>query len=211
MGLVARGGGPSGGCSSGGADDEGLSRVMLELEESDGIGGESSGEVPTPRAVIERPAHESIRCKEWAISTRSATSARTTCLKNCLPRLYERGSRMVGENKLPRLIQRLQDTRTTRFEVGWCGGPRSSRGLMEMQSENSAADGYLLSFTLLPIGGSPLASFPPVGHFRKLTYQSVPTERFRTTGADARRPILGGKDSVQRLGARGRGRGSAFT
>jgi hypothetical protein len=54
MGLVARGGGAERGCSSGGADDEGLSRVMLELEESDGIGGESSGAVPTSCAVIER-------------------------------------------------------------------------------------------------------------------------------------------------------------
>jgi hypothetical protein len=60
MGLVARGGGASGGCSSGGADDEGLSRVMLELEELDGIGGESSGEVPTSSAAIKRVNHESM-------------------------------------------------------------------------------------------------------------------------------------------------------
>jgi hypothetical protein len=99
MGLVARGGGTSGGCSSGGADDEGLSRVMLELEESDGIGGESSDEVPTSCAVIERLGHESIRGKVWPISTRSATSARTTCLETVSP-----GFRMVGENKLPGLI-----------------------------------------------------------------------------------------------------------
>lgn len=62
--------------------------------------------------------------------------------------------------------------------------------LMEMQSENSAADGYLLPFTLLAIGGSPHSLLPTRRSFPKTdvpvrTHGALSDQPSRNASADS--------------------------